>query len=123
MNHTAIESGEHLVVDLMSHEHRTYWHHTTGKRLCDQDHVGFQFGNMLVGEELAGTAHTGLDFVNDEQSAVLAAEFLGAQEEFIAGWVDALALDGFDHKARGGTSYEGSSKGVEISVGNIGGTW
>ena len=65
------------------------------QRLGEQHHVGFDIP-VLDREEAAGAADPGLDFVGDEQRAVLPAERGGARQEFVGGHVDALALDRLD---------------------------
>ena len=58
-----------LVEDVLARQQRADRDMTAGQRLGQQDHVGLDVP-MLDGEETAGAAEAGLDFVGDEQRAV-----------------------------------------------------
>src|SRR5262245_19515394 len=55
---------------------------------------------MLNRQKAAGAAESGLDLVDDEQRAVLAAELCRAAQIAVVGNVDALALDWLDDEGR-----------------------
>ena len=89
-----------------------------GNALGDGDHVGGDAG-VFDGPPLAGASHAGLDFVDDQQDAVLvadAAEFL--EESGGRGKVSAFALDGFDDD--GGALF-GRKLGAEDPVFDVAG--
>ncbi len=55
---------------------------------------------MLVMEKFSGAAHAGLDFIHDEQQAVLSGQYLQIAQELIRGGPDAgFALDWLEHDA------------------------
>ena len=55
---------------------------------------------VLVGPELAGPAETGLDLVDDEEGAVLAAELGRCGPVLLRGQVHALSLDDLEDNGR-----------------------
>src|SRR5438105_15482549 len=55
---------------------------------------------VLEAEHFSGAAESGLDFVGNEERAVLAAKFLRPRKEICPRGLAALALNGFNHERR-----------------------
>ena len=89
----------------------------SGEGFADDENVGLD-AFVHVGEELAGAAEAGLNFVSHEQDAILAAEFGGLAEESVGRNLDAgLALDGLNEEGAG-VGRDGVAQGVDVAIGN-----
>src|SRR5258708_10703388 len=73
-----------------------------GERLGDQDDV--RLGRKsLITEEAAGAAEATLNFIGDQQGAVLGGDCTSAIPEFFADWIDPpFALNGFKENSANG---------------------
>src|SRR5450830_852769 len=73
----------------------------TAAQRFGQGHCVRRHSVVLKSEEFSGAAHSGLDFVEDEQNFMLVAELAQVFQEAGSGWVDStLALDWFNDDGR-----------------------
>ena len=101
----AVGSLHESVVDRIPHEHRAHGHRTVGEPLRRRAQIG-QDAEALGSERLAEAAETGDDFVEDEQDAMLGADFAQALE---------IALRRDQHPGRSGDrlhDQRGDARGI-----------
>ena len=79
VNHGALEGAEDGVADGLAHQHRAHRDQSAGERLGQNHHIGLDL-KVVRGQERSGAVHAGLHFVQNEESAVAAAEFLRGEK-------------------------------------------
>src|SRR6185312_14036398 len=105
-------------------EHRAHGD-AAGEWLCQRSDVGLDV-EVLVSRPLAGAAHAGLDFVEEQQRAGGVAQFASGGEKLLRAEVDAaLALDHFESDSahvsgERGAQCGGVVEGNELDVGHNG---
>ena len=98
-----------------SNEDCAEWSVTAGNSLPSENDVGLE-APVLAGEGLAGAAHTGHDFVGDEEDAVAAADFGDAGGVAVDGGngTEGGADYGLEDEGGDGGGIVGAKKNVEI---------
>src|SRR5207245_9882856 len=90
-------SPKHIMIQLAPGYERAARDVAAAQCFRNGDDVRFQIP-MLETEHFSGAAKSGLDFVGNEERAVLAAKFLRPRKEIRSRGLAALALNGFDHE-------------------------
>ena len=93
--------------------HQTADRDAAAERFRQCDDVGLDVP-VLMSEPFSGSAETALDFVDDQQSAVLFAEALGFEEEAVGDDFAGLALHGLDDESRHLLRRQRLLQGIQI---------
>src|SRR5437763_646285 len=97
MNDAAVHPRKCFLVDVPPGDNRAARDVTAAERLRQGNNVRLQVP-MLEPEHFSSAPEPGLHFIGNEQRAVLATEFLRANEEIGLRSLAALALNGLNHE-------------------------
>ena len=105
-----VEAREDALINRAAHDDGGAGDVTAGEGFGEGDDIRVKIP-VLESEPFSGAAESGLNFVGDEKSPVLSAEFLSGREVVVGRIFDALALNGFKNK---GGDIAGAKFGFEI---------
>ena len=115
----AVEAGIDFLVDGAAGDDGSGGDVACGEGFGEGDDVGLEVP-VFEGEPFACAAEAGLDFVADEECAVVVAEGLCGWVVVVGGVVDAFALDEFEDEGGDVAFFEFGFEGLEVAEGDVG---
>ena len=110
--------GHQGIHHFMAAEHRRYRHHTSRKRLAQQQDI-WLYTIVITSQHGSRSAQAGLDFVGNEQYLILGTQGPDAcQIAFVRDDYPCFTLYWFNHKGGRISVADGGFKSLEVVIGN-----